>query len=703
MFFSCLVSSVLEIDAICVVKMNAMSFDIDDAFTRSFLYNVCRDSTILRNMNYEKVETPTLRALVNKNSDLEMRQLPILLGKRATKIALGYLVEKFPHTKSFLSPDRISVKLEDNELSSLLENIADDRPKNLLWTCVQNIAKDALNLSVKNITEDLLRTDRNIRTASESIAKDNVTDSDDDRYTSKLKMNVGSVKFPSGKDLHESIGRKSEQIRPDNSSKYKNLKIYSSDLLDMKRTMNESSANSNVTSSDDETSVSKKAINADTLVVSEQNEKEPCLGIKRKYKPISSVDSINGKNIKVSSSEKITNEPFAKEIISDYSDEYLSLKKKTKADFVGDGNLPTKKKNRFEPTSPVNSITDENLTGSDDEWHVFKRNLNASDVELTRNNDLRARNKTKYDPILLDNSISGVSKTESSSERMSQVINDDHRPHVKSMLDGQREGCEQEHKIEVHEIVPEPPYLTEPRYFTSLFDTMPISPLSKSPPSDCSILESENIYDDVNDDFGEEVDETTRGKTGDENELDKDMTPLSKDDTPVSIEGSFEEHDHTPLPNIGRRMEFTSTATMPESNSFNAAKERAPFDSVNLHQPKPMKNVDVNEFLAMVANTNLNALNNRQNTIHNLNDDILEDIHGIEIRNHDIQSNHSIAKVNEEGREECNQIGLETLKSNLTTEPNKVAFNDEATRRGGIQKSLQGEKNSEDEFDFSSD
>jgi len=91
--------------------------EANEAFARAALYETCRKSRVLNNIDLDKLDIQTLRALVNRSNINGFREFPILLSKFAMKFVLRLLVDSKPTLRKYLDPDNISVALEPDELA----------------------------------------------------------------------------------------------------------------------------------------------------------------------------------------------------------------------------------------------------------------------------------------------------------------------------------------------------------------------------------------------------------------------------------------------------------------------------------------------------------------------------------------------------------------------------------------------------------
>nr|AJZ73124.1 hypothetical protein [Venturia canescens] len=128
--------------------------DSNEAFTRAALYQSCKRSKILNNIDIENVDIQTLRALVNQHNAVSVRELPILISKYMVKFGLSFVVERFPKMRGYMNPENIVVQIEDDELLYLQTH--EGRAQMNIYTIVmKNIAVSVLGSSIASLREQL--------------------------------------------------------------------------------------------------------------------------------------------------------------------------------------------------------------------------------------------------------------------------------------------------------------------------------------------------------------------------------------------------------------------------------------------------------------------------------------------------------------------------------------------------------------------
>ena len=90
--------------------MNGDSVDSKTAFKRAALFQACKQSPILSNIDFENANNDAILELVNQYNSHSIRELPIILSKASVKGILVFLTNKFPHLQKYVNPENIRVK-----------------------------------------------------------------------------------------------------------------------------------------------------------------------------------------------------------------------------------------------------------------------------------------------------------------------------------------------------------------------------------------------------------------------------------------------------------------------------------------------------------------------------------------------------------------------------------------------------------------
>lgn len=130
--------------------------DVDSTFKRAALFQACKRSAILSNIKFETANTDTLIELVNHNNSHSVRELPILVSKAITKTLLAVIVGRFPKLKTYINPENIQVRIEDDEMAYLIATPA-KRPSSIITIVVKNIALNAIGSSIEAFKDTLLK------------------------------------------------------------------------------------------------------------------------------------------------------------------------------------------------------------------------------------------------------------------------------------------------------------------------------------------------------------------------------------------------------------------------------------------------------------------------------------------------------------------------------------------------------------------
>lgn len=127
----------------------------DDAFERAALYETCQNSKILRHLELNNLNTDTIRELINKNNNLQICQVPIILSKAAVKFILTFIVDKFPSAKKFITPENIQVRVESDELICL-KNSNTFASNNIVFIVAKNIIISCIGVTFDDLQDVLI-------------------------------------------------------------------------------------------------------------------------------------------------------------------------------------------------------------------------------------------------------------------------------------------------------------------------------------------------------------------------------------------------------------------------------------------------------------------------------------------------------------------------------------------------------------------
>lgn len=156
--------------------------ELDDAFTKAALYETCVKSKVLRNIDLDKVDTQTLRGLVNKYNALSLREFPIIVSKVLVKFGMTFVTEKMPRLRAYINPNNISVQVEADELAYLERTQSNFQP-NIYMIVAKNVAVGMLGTSIQSLHE--------LITATVDTKK--TTESDESAASKAQKIRVSSV------------------------------------------------------------------------------------------------------------------------------------------------------------------------------------------------------------------------------------------------------------------------------------------------------------------------------------------------------------------------------------------------------------------------------------------------------------------------------------------------------------------------------
>lgn len=143
----------------------------DEAFVRAALYQSCVRSEILQHVDIANSDTNTLRDLLNKDHMLNLRKLPIVMTKIATKAGAEFIIQKFPKLKNYISTSNFNTNVEDDEMAWLLENSSNTKPR-IAIIVAKNIFVGIMGHSINEFKNKLIgnNTDNTILTSNKNDA-----------------------------------------------------------------------------------------------------------------------------------------------------------------------------------------------------------------------------------------------------------------------------------------------------------------------------------------------------------------------------------------------------------------------------------------------------------------------------------------------------------------------------------------------------
>lgn len=133
-----------------------MDNKLDEAFMRATLVDACGNSSILSNVNTNNLDSETLISLVNRQNAFSFRQLPILLSKVVTKGILGIVVKRYPQLGTYITPENIQIRIEDDEKVYLITH-SSEKKMNIVAIVCKNILVNGLGSSINMLKESLMR------------------------------------------------------------------------------------------------------------------------------------------------------------------------------------------------------------------------------------------------------------------------------------------------------------------------------------------------------------------------------------------------------------------------------------------------------------------------------------------------------------------------------------------------------------------
>lgn len=125
-----------------------------DVFLKAALYESCRKSNILKNIDLSTASSVELRDLLNKDIALLGRTIPIIFAKYFSKQTLQMLTKKIPAIGNYVDYNTINVDIEADEAAYLINSESTYKP-NIYFIVAKNITLGFLNTSVSQIKDSL--------------------------------------------------------------------------------------------------------------------------------------------------------------------------------------------------------------------------------------------------------------------------------------------------------------------------------------------------------------------------------------------------------------------------------------------------------------------------------------------------------------------------------------------------------------------
>jgi len=127
----------------------------DEAFVRAALYETCKKSKILSNIDLGSLDLQTLQSLINRQNIMTFREFPIILSKYITKTVLQVAKQKYPSLGRYLQPENIAICVESDEMTYLQTTKSAYQP-NIYLIVGKNLVSSVLGASISSFKESLL-------------------------------------------------------------------------------------------------------------------------------------------------------------------------------------------------------------------------------------------------------------------------------------------------------------------------------------------------------------------------------------------------------------------------------------------------------------------------------------------------------------------------------------------------------------------
>lgn len=228
--------------------------DVDSTFKRAALFQACKRSAILSNIKFETANTDTLIELVNHNNSHSVRELPILVSKAITKTLLSVIVGRFPKLKTYINPENIHVRIEDDEMAYLIATPT-KRPSSIITIVVKNIALNAIGSSIEAFKDTLLKGNNN-------NGGDDTANENRDIEIERISINLPQVplNLAAPPSIISQFGSKSIKSNSSGASVKSVKRLNANNLTNSRSSSRRCSFNSDSSSSRSSSNVNKKDV-----------------------------------------------------------------------------------------------------------------------------------------------------------------------------------------------------------------------------------------------------------------------------------------------------------------------------------------------------------------------------------------------------------------------------------------------------------
>lgn len=406
--------------------------DINDAFVKAALYESCKNSEILKHINLSDLNVASLRALMNTENALHLKEFPIIIAKFMVKFGARFLTGKFPVLNNYITCENINVRVEADERSHLFLDNKIPTKSNIYLVVIKNIVTDMFGASLIKIKDDLLS---NLTSEKPTKTKSNDADNKNEKSTknSDEKININQINIDENLRAYvpktfDFVETKSN-AKPNDERKATTYKAAESN--GKKRTYADSEENdendnikaTNNTSLDEEENVQankKQKINEDSNEYNEsmllQNNTSTSLSTPTpsnsdQLRPISNLSNISERNSLNLSSHSIEN---YKNIQPSSDDVMMDMSEKNDVKRNVDDNFIEKNSNKN-----IVILSDEKIQDANSSPNVYQKFSDYEESEDSRNNN------NNNNTISINNNNNNNNKNNNMSANVSEIDYDD--------------------------------------------------------------------------------------------------------------------------------------------------------------------------------------------------------------------------------------------------------------------------------------
>lgn len=135
---------------------------------------MCRKHPTLKLLDLKNLNNESLQNLLNMNNHLNAKEVPILMSKMVVKFGLNFACKKFPSLGTYVNPEDLLVRVEDDERQCLHNSQKSSTPASIVFVVCKNMVISLCGKSLnefKNKFEDFIPEENIISVENENKSK----------------------------------------------------------------------------------------------------------------------------------------------------------------------------------------------------------------------------------------------------------------------------------------------------------------------------------------------------------------------------------------------------------------------------------------------------------------------------------------------------------------------------------------------------